>query len=269
MSKLKVTWLILRKGVEKYLVKNFSMFVPSSAGDSKILGFHTKISIITIFPLLSKLLNILDLKIKIIKADKFCTQTKKLKQSKILKKNFNKYGSDKSTIHNYHLIYASLFRETNKVKKILEIGLGTNDEKMVSNMGRYGKPGASVRAFRDFYKLAKVYGADIDKKILFTENRINTLYVDQSNINSLKNMYRRLGKNFDLIIDDGLHAPYTNINVIITSLNYLKKNGWIVIEDIPIRAKAIWEVINFLINYKHDCKLIKAKSSYVFLINKR
>ena len=75
MSKLKVTWLILRKGVEKYLVKNFSMFVPSSAGDSKILGFHTKISIITIFPLLSKLLNILDLKIKIIKADKFCTQS--------------------------------------------------------------------------------------------------------------------------------------------------------------------------------------------------
>ena len=42
MNKLKTTWLILRKGVEKYLVKNFSIYVPSSAGDSKILGFHTK-----------------------------------------------------------------------------------------------------------------------------------------------------------------------------------------------------------------------------------
>ena len=55
MSKLKTTWLILRKGVEKIPCKNFNIYVPSSAGDSKILGFHTKISIITIFPLLSRL----------------------------------------------------------------------------------------------------------------------------------------------------------------------------------------------------------------------
>tara|TARA_X000000950_G_scaffold228617_1_gene276187 strand:- start:1945 stop:2751 length:807 start_codon:yes stop_codon:yes gene_type:complete len=268
MNKLKIVWLILRRGIEKYFVKNFNMFVPSSAGDTKTLGHHTIISIKTIFPLLSKLLKTLNFKIKVIKANEFCIQRKKLEQSKILKKKFNKYGSDKSRIHNYHLIYASLFRENNKVKKILEIGLGTNDEKKISNMGRYGKPGASVRAFRDFYQCAKIYGADIDKKILFKENRISTFYVDQSNINSLKNMFRRIGKNFDLIIDDGLHVPYTNLNVIITSLKYLNKNGWIVIEDIPMIAKPIWEVINFLLRYKHDCKLIKAKSSYVFLINK-
>jgi hypothetical protein len=72
-----------------------------------------------------------------------------------------------------------------------------------------------------------------------------------------------------LIIDDGLHAPYTNLNVIISSLNYIKKNGWIVIEDIPLKAKPIWDVINLIINYRHDCKLILAKSSYVFLINKK
>ena len=35
MNKLKTTWLILRKGVEKYLVKNFSIYVPSSAGIQK------------------------------------------------------------------------------------------------------------------------------------------------------------------------------------------------------------------------------------------
>ena len=118
MNKLKTTWLILRKGVEKYLVKNFSIYVPSSAGDSKILGFHTKISIITIFPLLSRLLKILNIKNGIINANYFCKQRKKLKQSKILKKYFNKYGSDKSSIHNYHLIYGSLFKKNNKVKKI-------------------------------------------------------------------------------------------------------------------------------------------------------
>ena len=269
MSKLKTTWLIFRKGVEKYLIKNFNIYVPSSAGDSKILGFHTKISIITIFPLLSRLLKILNIKNEIINANYFCKQRKKLKQSKILKKYFNKYGSDKSSIHNYHLIYGSLFKKNNKVKKILEIGLGTDDEKIISNMGRYGKPGASVRAFRDFFKSAQIYGADIDKKILFKEDRINTFYVDQSNINSLETLFRKTGKNFDLIIDDGLHAPYANINVIITSLNCINKNGWIIIEDIPIKAKPIWEVINFLISFKYNCKLIKTKSTYVFLINKK
>ena len=35
-----------------------------------------------------------------------------------------KYDSDKSKIHNYHLIYGSLFKKRNKIKKVLEIGLG-------------------------------------------------------------------------------------------------------------------------------------------------
>tara|TARA_B110000003_G_C16345170_1_gene416444 strand:- start:39 stop:506 length:468 start_codon:yes stop_codon:yes gene_type:complete len=151
MSRLKIIWLILRNGIEKYFVKNFHIFVPSSAGDSKILGFHTKISIITIFPLLSKLIKILNLKINIISAKSFCKQRKKFKDSKILKNYFNKYGSDKSTIHNYHFIYGSLFENNKKIKKILEIGLGTDDENLISNMGRFGKPGASVKAFRDFF----------------------------------------------------------------------------------------------------------------------
>ncbi|MDB9739582.1 class I SAM-dependent methyltransferase [Candidatus Pelagibacter sp.] len=269
MNRWSTLWLILRNGVEKYLVKNFHIFVPSSAGNFKLLGFHTKISIITIFPLLSRLLQILDFKVKIIKSKLFCTQRKKIKESVLLKKYFNEYGSDKSSIHNYHYIYSSLFKDNNKVTKVLEIGLGTDDEKMISNMGKYGKPGASVRAFREFFKAAKIYGADIDKKILFTEMRIKTFYVDQTSNNSLKNLFKRTGKNFDLIIDDGLHAPYTNINVIISSLKYLKKNGWIVIEDIPFKAKPIWEVISFIVSQKHECKLIEAKLSYVFLINKK
>ena len=72
MNRLSLIWLIIRNGVEKYLVKNFHIFVPSSAGNFKLLGFHTKISIITIFPLLSKLLLILNIKTKIIKSNLFC-----------------------------------------------------------------------------------------------------------------------------------------------------------------------------------------------------
>ena len=39
-------------------------------------------------------------------------------------------------------------------------------------MGIKGKPGASVRAFRDYFDKAIIYGADIDSKILFFEKRI-------------------------------------------------------------------------------------------------
>ena len=52
-----------------------------------------------------------------------------------------------SYVHNYHLVYSALFKNKNNVKKILEIGIGTNNTKLISNMGQNGIPGASLRAF--------------------------------------------------------------------------------------------------------------------------
>ena len=39
-------------------------------------------------------------------------------------------------------------------------------------------------------------------------------------------------QNFDIIIDDGLHNNYANINLFINSINKLKKNGIYIIEDV-------------------------------------
>ena len=264
-----IKWQVLRNGIEKYLVKNFKIFVPSSAGNYRILGAHTFVSINIIFPLISKLLKTLKLAPNICKVQKFYNKKKNFDNVERIKNYFNKYQSDKSTTHNYHLVYGSLFKNKKKIKKILEIGLGTNNEKLISNMGKFGKPGASTKAFRDFFENAKVYGADIDKKILFKDHRIKTYYVDQTNIKSLEKLFNKVGKNFDIIIDDGLHAPYANISVIITALNKLKKNGWLVIEDIPKIAKPIWETICCLINLKHYSVLIETKNTYLFLINKK
>ena len=175
MKKLSVKWLVLRHGIEKYLVKNFKIFVPNSAGNSKLLGFHTSQSINLIFPLISKLISTFKIKIKITNAGLFCKKKKIKKDSDKIKKLFDYYGSDKSTVHNYHLIYSSIFSNKNKVKKILEIGLGTGNLNIVSNMGSNARPGASLKAFKDFFKYAQIYGADIDKKILFKENRISDL----------------------------------------------------------------------------------------------
>lgn len=266
---LSTKWLVIKSGIEKYLVKNFEIFVPSSAGNYKSLGYHTKRGINEIFPNISKLFSLLKIKIKIVSVEQFSKKMNMQKNTKLIKSYFNKYKSDKSKIHNYHLIYGSLFRERNNVKKILEIGLGTDNEKLISNMGSFGKPGASVRAFRDFFSNAKIFGADIDKNILFKEKRIKTYYADQTNFRSLKNLFKKLGSNFDLIIDDGLHASYANINMIVGSLKFLKKNGFLIIEDIPFRAINIWEVIDFILSKRYETQLVKTKKALVFIIKKK
>lgn len=39
-------------------------------------------------------------------------------------------------------------------------------------------------------------------------------------------------KNFDIIIDDGLHTTDANVNLFLNSFNKLKKNGIYIIEDV-------------------------------------
>ena len=95
----------------------------------------------------------------------------------LLGKILRYHGSDKSTKHNFHLIYGHLLKgRRNQSLKILEIGLGTNNPSLKSNMGIYGTPCASVRAFRDWAPNAQVYGADIDPDILVQEDRIKTYF---------------------------------------------------------------------------------------------
>ena len=270
-KRLSNTWLIIKFGVEKYLTKNFKMFVPSSAGSSILLGKHTAISINLIFPLLEKLMQVMSIKTNIYSAVSFCKKNKTIEESIKLKKLFDFYGSDKSTMHNYHLVYASLFqKKKDSIQKVLEIGLGTNNTNILSNMGPKGKPGASVRAFRDYFTKAKIFGADIDSEILFSEKRIKTYKVDQCSIDSMEKLFKKkIGKNFDLIIDDGLHAPYTNINFILACLNKVKKDGWLIIEDIPFKTKPIWSIISLILSKNEKCFLVKTKNCYVFCINKK
>ena len=84
-----------------------------------------------------------------------------------LKNLFNQYGSDKAKsllVYIYFEIFSNF-----KINSLFEIGLGTNNIKVRSNMGLDGKPGASLRAFRDYLGI-KTYGADVDEKILFEDN---------------------------------------------------------------------------------------------------
>ena len=102
-------------------------------------------------------------------------------------------------------------------------------------MGSVGHPGASLRVWRDYFPNANVYGADIDKDILFSEERIKTFYIDQLNPSSIKDFWEKVNtKDFDLIVDDGLHTFKAGITLFKNSIFKLSKTGIYVIEDINI-----------------------------------
>ena len=60
--------------------------------------------------------------------------------------------------------YHFLDLDKSKVGAVLEIGIGSNDPKMPSSMGRNGVPGASLLLWREIFPNAHVIGADSDKK---------------------------------------------------------------------------------------------------------
>jgi len=180
-------------------------------------------------------------------------------------------GSDKSTSHNYHILYSYIFNIMGKDSKlnILEIGLGTNNPYLVSSMGVDGRPGASLYAFSEYLPNANIYGADIDKEILFNTDKIKTTYVDQLEITSFTNILNNFGNiKYDLIIDDGLHSIGANLNTLIFALENINDNGWIVIEDIHIKDN--WKCIDFILKStnKYKTYFIKAQHGCLYVVNK-
>jgi hypothetical protein len=146
----------------------------------------------------------------------------------------NKCGSDKGNgWHNYTIVYNELFKDIRYNKlNIFEVGLGTNNLSFPCNMGPTGIPGASVRGWREYFPNSEIYGADIDKTILFEEDRIHTFFVDQLDSSIIKDMWEKIPEDFDIIIDDGFHNFTANTNFLANSFHKLKQNGIYVIEDI-------------------------------------
>lgn len=174
----------------------------------------------------------------------------------LLAQLFSTNGSDKSIRHKYHIVYARILSLLPSSLKLFEIGLGTNDTSVLSTMGRHSRPGASLYAFKQFRPAAQVYGGDIDRKILFRDGDICTTFVDQLNTPTITQALSKYVNKYDLIIDDGLHSPLANINVISASATFLTKGGWIVIEDINPEARNIWRLVGQLMGDSFDCYLI-------------
>ena len=138
-------------------------------------------------------------------------------------------------------------------------------------MGTDGKPGASMRALKDMLSQSHIYGADIDRDILFHEDRIMTSYVDQLDQTTFETMHKTFGRqNYNLIIDDGLHCIGANFNTLLFGLEHLADDGWIVIEDIALDRVDNWTIISYVLSNIDDLMtyLVKARSGYMFVVHK-
>ena len=184
-----------------------------------------------------------------------------------LGKIFDKYGSDKKT-HGYDLIYEQIFEELKEVNLLVEIGIGSNNEQVLSNMSKYGKPGSSLRAFRDYLEETKIIGLEFDSNVLFEENKINTYYFDQNEISSLDNFPNEYLGNVDVLIDDGLHSIVANINSIYFAEKMLKKGGYLIIEDINKYAEELYQLTLFVASKTFEVNLYTNNSCFVAVLKK-
>jgi hypothetical protein len=241
------------------LVTTFPLYAPPTSGSYEDKAETTIQTINRIFPLLSNFAKVHTEKHAELKdIRQFAVSSEDLQAAAELKNYLDNYGSDKANVHNYHMLYGPLLKKRAQFQRLLEIGIGTNNVEMLSNMGPGGRPGASLRAFRDFLTNAEIYGADIDERILFEEEKIKTYYLDQTHFKSFENLSRIIPSEFDLIIDDGLHSPTANINTLLFGLTKIKVGGWLVIEDIALDTIPVWELVSALLSTNYASHIFTA-----------
>lgn len=126
--------------------------------------------------------------------------------------------TDKLTTHSYVHFYEIYFAHLrNQVESVLEIGIGE---------------GGSLRAWRDYFSHATIYGIDnhlpfVDRMQL--EDRIRPYYLDVTSEVDLWEWAR--DKKFDIIIDDGSHKTKDIQESYYTLWPFLNGGGSYIIED--------------------------------------
>ena len=166
--------------------------------------------------------------------------------------------------HNYTLLYDFLFRNRRfEVENVFELGLGTNFTDIPSNLGPNASPGASLRGWREYFPRAEIFGGDIDRRILFLEDRIYTFYVDQLDPQAINDMWSAIGpRQFDIIVDDGVHS-FEGITCFFQgSYSRLKKHGYYIVEDIVCSKENLQRLHDFFSNLAAPGAIVKIPNAY-------
>lgn len=132
---------------------------------------------------------------------------------------FTKFGSDKHSRHRYATTYERLLQDMrDKDTRLLEVGIGSPAL-------------SSLKTWRDWLPKAAVFGVDVNA-YKSDDQRITCFTYDAAGEefhNKLKSMKE---PHFDIIIDDGDHAPQTQLRVLLNLWPFLNPGGLYVIEDV-------------------------------------
>ena len=159
-----------------------------------------------------------------------------------VKEIFNNWGSDKSSKHNYEIIYAEFKKTIKTSSRILEIGCGSNDPEIRHAMSPDYIPLSSLQALREIYQTENIEGADIDVK-LEINNDFKVHYLDQFKRETLEEISKSFKLGFDLIIDDGVHDISANYLTLRYFYKILNPQGKYVIEDVPNSLIESWSFL--------------------------
>lgn len=158
---------------------------------------------------------------------------------------FTKYGTDKVRNEYVEMYEHILDPKRDTITNICEIGIGTllpgAPSSMVGFCDPGYAPGGSLRAFRDYCPLANVLGLDIQRDTQFSDERIETGICDSTDGLSVAKFFAHRQRSFDLIIDDGLHAPWAQFATLVNFQDKVKYLGFYVIEDIHVGSPVFSE----------------------------
>ena len=179
-----------------------------------------------------------------------------------------KYGSDKN-ISAYSELYNYVF-ETNgkeKINSFLEIGVGTLEphipSSFIGNLNYFPeyKPGNSLRAYREFFPNAQIYGVDVAEDCRMEEDRLKTFIFDSTDLQLCN---KNLGSNsFDIIIDDGLHTAHGQLQTLKNLFNRVRYDGFYVIEDLGGGGDSM----NMFVELREEAEKIIGEHEYYFRYN--
>lgn len=145
-----------------------------------------------------------------------------------------KYGSDKFLSH-YTDCYHAVFKNIRpNIKSVLEIGVGSLQNVPSSAMGftqnhPHYTPGGSLRAWRDYFPNANIFGVDIAEDCRITEDRIQTMIF--SSTDSYQCHVNLGSTQYDIVIDDGLHVAEAQLVTLFNMFPHVKDGGFYCVED--------------------------------------
>ena len=127
--------------------------------------------------------------------------------------------SDKHYWHRYTDAYERAFVSLGDVADILEFGV---------------LEGGSIRWLANRFPRAMILGVDIAAPTLAWPHgeRIEYVQADQGDAGAIDAMFARIGRRFDLVVDDGSHLPPHQASCLIKAFPFIRPGGLYILEDV-------------------------------------